>query len=258
MWYNLILLKREEHRVPRQLILFLLLLLCAQACTPLPEPTPELVPTGPSLHDEVDALRQELALLRQEVQMLGGRVTSLEPWTTRILQVETLLATTPAKKKSGNAKPTREPTPLQLVSTAHQEARVYPSKEGYFGKSAEQVYTWQPGRVYMIYLTPYYPTLIALPPGEILAMGLNLDKDLYNVENQTVGTEGTAYSAIAVRPKFEKGEIEGFVLTTSGRRYLLSFVISEARAMSAVTFETPAVTREREPEVPRIVPRPQS
>jgi hypothetical protein len=233
-------------------------LLYLSACTPLPEPVPEVVPSGPTLHEEVDALRQELALLRQEVQMLGGRVTSLEPWTTRILQVETLLTTTPMKKKNGATRPGREPTPLQLISTAHQEARVYPSKEGYFGKSAEQVYTWQPGRVYMIYLTPHYPTLIALPPGEILAMGLNLDKDLYNVENQTVGTEGAVYSAIAVRPKFEKGEIEGFVLTTSGRRYLLSFVISEARAMSAVTFETPAVTREREPEVPRIVPRPQS
>jgi hypothetical protein len=241
-----------------RLIILAVTLLALSACTPLPEPIPELVPPGPTLHDEVDALRHELALLRQEVQMLGGRITSLEPWTTRILQVETLLATNPVKKKNSTTRPGREPTPLQLVALAHKESLVYPSREGYFGKSAEQTYTWQPGRVYMIYLTPHYPTLIALPPGEILAMGLNLDKDLYNVENQTVGTEGAVYSAIAVRPKFEKGEIEGFVLTTSGRRYLLSFVISEARAMSAVTFETPAVTREREPEVPRIAPRPQS
>jgi hypothetical protein len=239
---------------------YLILLLAGglQACTPQGAPVPELVPPGPTMQDEVMALRQELALLRQEVTMLGGRVTSLDPWTARVTQLETLLATSALKKKSGSPKPGREPTPLQLVALANKESRVYPSAAGYWGKSAEQTYTWQPGRVYVVYLTTTQPTLIALPPGETVAMGLLLDKDAYDVTTKTVGSDLTAYSAVSVRPLFDKGEVDAFVLTTGGRRYLFHFVVStEAKAMTVVTFETPAVLRDPHPDLPRILPRPQ-
>lgn len=240
-------------------LLTLALTLLLTACSLPQGPVPEVIPSGPALHEEIDALRQELALLRQEVTMLGGRVTSLEPWTARIVHLETLLATSPFTQKSGSKKPGRAPTPLQLVALAQQDAREYPSARGYFGKSGEMTYTWQPGRMYMVYLTATQPTLIALPPGETVAMGLMLDEAAYDVHTKTVGTDLTAYSAVSIRPLFDKGEVDAFLLSTGGRRYLFHFVIStEAKAMTVVTFETPAVTHERAPDLPRITPRPPS
>jgi hypothetical protein len=243
-----------------QWLLAWLMVVGLTACALPHEPVPEVVPSGPSpIEQEVTALRQELALLRQEVTMLGGRVTSFDPWTARIMQLETLLATSPLKKKPGSVRPGREPTPLQLVALAQRDARVEPSARGYFGNSGEMTYTWQPGRIYMVYLTATQPTLIALPPGETVAMGLMLDKDAYDVTTKTVGLDLTAYSALSVRPLFDKGEVDAFVLSTGGRRYLFHFVISnDAKAMTVVTFETPAVVREPQQELPRITPRPPS
>jgi type IV secretory pathway VirB9-like protein len=146
--------------------------------------------------------------------------------------------------------------PVQLVQEAQKAARLEPSARGYFGSSAEHVYQWAPGKVYTIYLTKKHATAIVLPPGERLLSGLYLDGEAYEVRKDRAGTAGGVYEAITIRPLVDSGEVEAFVLTESGRRYLFHFVVGPT-GMLAVTFEGTRVDTHTRAVAPALVlPRP--
>lgn len=144
--------------------------------------------------------------------------------------------TKPAIKRA--VPPVRVPTPQQVVASAQQQARVTPDARGYFGGSAEYTYTWQPGKVYVVLLSSKSATVIILPPGERTVAAMYVDKDAYEVTTTRAGREVTAYDTITIRPTAETGEVDSFILTESGRRYLFHFVTG-ATGMIAVSFETP-------------------
>lgn len=145
--------------------------------------------------------------------------------------------TTPAVKRLPQS---RVLTPQQVVATAQQQARVTPEARGYFGGSAEYTYTWQPGKVYVVFLSPKAPTVIILPPGERTVAAMYVDKDAYEVTTTRAGRDLAAYDTITIRPLTDKGELDAFILTESSRRYLLHFITGPT-GMLAVTFETSAV-----------------
>jgi hypothetical protein len=225
------------------------------ACTLHQEPLPEgAPPPPPATAQEVEALRQDLAALRQAFFTLEGQVDSLVPWTIRIARLETLL-TSPTPKKGKGPRPGQGSSPVQLVAHAQREARVQPSERGYWAKSAEHVYTWQPGRIFTGYLTWNHQTVISLPPGEVVAAGMMLDDSEYDVVTKQVGVQELAHSVISIRPKIEKGEAQCAVVTKSGRRYLFHFITGQT-GMLAMTFETPQITHEGSQEPKLILPRP--
>jgi hypothetical protein len=202
----------------------------------------------------VEALQAEVAWLRDHVAQQDSRIQELDGWMARVSRLETLLASSTNGRKGG-PKSSREMTPAQIVAKAQRDSRVEPSERGYLGRSAEQVYTWQPGGLYVIYLTASHFTALSLPPGELAVIGMKLDPDLYDIEHKRVGLEPLAYEAITVRPKFEKGEIDVPLWTKSGRRYLFHFVIG-SWGMTAVTFEGSPVIQEPAHQQKLILPKP--
>jgi len=144
-------------------------------------------------------------------------------------------------------------TPAQLVSQAQQAARVEPSERGYHGQRGEHVYTWAAGKVYTVYVSKKQGTGIFLPPGERLVSGLYLDQDAWEVKTERAGVEAGAYDALTIRPLADSGEVSTFLLTESGRRYLLHFIVG-GTGMLAVTFEGPPVAvQARASAEPRLV-----
>lgn len=156
-----------------------------------------------------------------------------------------------AKKRGGGQ------APIDVVTQAHHAARLEPTAQGYQGGSGEHVYSYAPGKVYTVYLTKKHGTGLFLPPGERLVSGLYLDGDAFNVKTERAGTEQSAYDAIILRPLTDAGEVDTFILTASGRRYLLHFVVGQT-GMLAVTFEGPRVVTQARAtaEPPLLLPRP--
>ena len=170
-----------------------------------------------------------------------------------LVETPTAVAKPLPKKVLLAAKPL---TPQQVVATAQQQARVSPDARGYFGGSAEYTYTWQPGKVYVVLLSAKSATVIILPPGERTVAAMYVDKDAYEVTTTRAGREGTAYDTITIRPTAETGEVDSFILTESGRRYLFHF-ITGATGMIAVAFETPHLADGPAAGAALILPKPQ-
>jgi hypothetical protein len=178
------------------------------------------------------------------------------PECVDVIQLATLVESPmpPAMTRRPPPRPVKVPTPEQLVQDAQRAARVVPTDQGFFGGSAEYTYAWQPGKVYTIYLSPTQPTGLFLPPGETMVSGLLLNAEQYEVKAERAGTEPLAYDAITIRPTGAKGDIDTFILTTSGKRFLLH--LSTGRVgMLAVTFEVPHIHHEA-PEPRLVLPRP--
>ena len=117
-------------------------------------------------------------------------------------------------------------------------------------------YPWVPGKVYTVYVSKKQGTGIFLPPGERLVSGLYLDQDAYEVKTERAGTDAGAYDALTIRPLIDSGEVATFLLTESGRRYLLHFVAGST-GMLAVSFEGPTIATDRvATPAPLILPRP--
>jgi len=199
----------------------------------MPEPAPVASDTFAPPYCPLD--RVEIALLPREA--------AIRPFAKPIAALE--------------KKAPKPQTPAQLVTHAQQAARVEPSERGYHGGSGEQVYQWAAGKVYTVYLSKQQGTGIFLPLGERLVSGLYLDQDAFEVKTERAGTGDAAYDALTVRPLTDRGEVSTFVLTESGRRYLLHFVVGQT-GMLAVTFEgLPVATPVRvAAEPPLILPRP--
>lgn len=211
-------------------------------CTLATAPEPPVIPvaTAPVASDTFTP--PYCPLDRVEVTLLP-RETGIRPITKPIV--------TTGKKAL------KPQTPAQLVSHAQQAARVEPSAQGYGQASGEQVYAWAPGKVYTVYLSKKQGTGIFLPPGERLISGLYLDADAYEVKTERAGADIGAYDALTVRPLADTGEVDAFLLTESGRRYLLHFVVGTT-GMLAVTFEAPAALAQTRiaAEPALILPRP--
>jgi hypothetical protein len=245
---------------PQNQSLFVVMVLCllCTACT--------LQQDLALMREDMDRVRQEVATIathlhhqeagaaqtEQQVAGIQSQLDQLDPLKTRLSRLEAAAAG-PTRKGKAVPKPQ---APLDLISTAQKEAHVLPSPACYFGQSGECTYTWMPGRIYAVYVTWNHQTLIALPPGETLVIGLNLDEKTFDVINKLVGSEPLAYSVISVRPLMEKGTAEAAIVSQSGRRYLFSFVIGD-KGMRAVNFETAAMHPEA-PEKKLILPRPPS
>jgi hypothetical protein len=142
-----------------------------------------------------------------------------------------------------------------VVATAQQQARVTPDSRGYFGGSAEYTYPWQPGKVYVVLLSPKAPTVIILPPGEKTVAAMYVDREAYEVTTTRAGHDLTAYDTITVRPTSATGEVDAFILTESGRRYLLHLVTG-VTGMLAVTFETAPLVDVAAHTPPLVLPKP--
>jgi hypothetical protein len=226
------------------------------ACTLHQDPVPEVTRADLTAQTvKVEALQQEVELVRGQVDGLDRRLEVIEPLPARMAILEALQRTPKPTKSKGGSKPVHEMNPLQLVTYAQKEARVLPTEAGFFGKSGEHVYSWVPGKVFTILLAPTQQTGIFLPPGERAIVGLLLDKEEYEVHSERAGLEGTAYDAIFVRPKLERGEVDAAIVTESGRRYLLHFIVGKV-GMLAVTFETPQMTQARSVAPKLVLPRP--
>lgn len=232
-----------------------------------------LLCTACTLQQDMVAVREDLANLRQDVATLTAHVQrqdaatgqlqdqvtqgqqSLEhlvPLTARLARLEAIQTGAVAPRK-GKPAPRPQP-PADLIRVAQQEAQVVPTSACYFAKSGECTFTWMPGRIYTVHLTWNHQTLIALPPGEALVIGMMLDESSFNVVNKLVGSDLLAYTTVSIRPLFEKGEADAAIVSQSGRRYLFHFVIGD-KGMVGVNFETPKM-HEESPEKKLILPRP--
>ena len=145
--------------------------------------------------------------------------------------------------------------PEAVIMQAQKAARIEPSERGYGGQRGEHVYAWAPGKVYTVYLSKKQGTGIFLPPGERLVSGLYLDPEAYEVHTKRAGVGEEAYDALTIRPTGDSGEVGAFLLTESGRRYLLHLVVGSV-GMLAVTFEGPLVTHAPMPAPALVLPRP--
>jgi hypothetical protein len=173
----------------------------------------------------------------------------------------------PAKPAGKGTKPAHEPSPVQVIQEAQKEARVAPTKRGYFGGRGVHRYVWMPYKIYDVYLTPGAQTRIELPPGETLAHALILNPRSFSVKMATIGTEVTANTIILIRP-CAKGEgededaclpspsVDVALTSASGRSYDLHLIIGQV-GMLGVTWELvpiPLVQVEEPGTVPRRQP----
>lgn len=165
------------------------------------------------------------------------------------------VAYTPEKTRQ-TVKPNRTTSkpfsPGQLITTATRQARIEPDEKGFFGGTAELTYTWQPGKIFTVYLSKAQATAIVLPVGDELVSGMYLDPEQFEVKTELSGKDGHPQSVVIVRPLGDKGEVDTFLLTHSGRRYLLHLTVGTV-GMLVVQFEGPALPV-LPPTVPTVIP----
>jgi hypothetical protein len=212
--------------------------------------------------DDTLILQHQIEQLRGDVTALDGRMVLLERLPDRLAKVEEIQSTLrrlpkwPKRQASQAAFPLPPVvTPVKLVAQAQHDARVEPTDKCFFG-SAECVYTFQTGKVYVIYLTPLHATSVSLPPTERARESLVLDPEEFTVKQLVGGSDSTAYSVVSLRPKVDKADLRVVLLTESGRRYLLQLIVGKI-GFQSVVFELPAL--HTEPLTPQLIlPRPAS
>jgi type IV secretion system protein VirB9 len=165
-------------------------------------------------------------------------------------------AAVPMTTAWGGAKGTRAPkpvNPLTLIHQAHTQARIAPSRQGYFGGTAEYTYTWQPGKIFEIFLRQGQPTSLRFPKDDFITQQFFPNEQAFQVVSQRIGSEQRGYDVITIVPQLATGEWDTFVLGDSGRKYNLHLIVGE-RGMLGVAFETAPVLREAPPRLP--LPKP--
>ena len=143
------------------------------------------------------------------------------------------------------APPSKRPRPADapevMIREAHQQARIEPTRRGYFGSSAVHRYDWQPGRIYKVYVSSAQMTKIILPPGELLISKVFLDADAWDVQSYRVGSETQTQDVVFVRPlaakeaKAEAKDIDVALLTEQGHSFDVHLKVGNL-AMFAVTW----------------------
>ena len=242
----------------RLMVLGLSLLVTTSACTLGASPEPEgAPPPPPASQAQLEKLAHDVAELRAYLMAVDTELTLLKPVAPQVAYLDQqvkVLASQRVKPvpKTKRSRPVEE---LDLLTAARQTARVEITPVNFHGGSAELTYTWQPGQLYPIHLSWNAPTLIVLPPGEQLLVGFSLDEEQYTVKTERAGQEPLTQDVISVKPKFEKGGLDTFLVTNQAHRYLFRFIVGAVGALS-VTFETPSVgmVGRREPKL--ILPNP--
>jgi hypothetical protein len=149
----------------------------------------------------------------------------------------------PSRRAWDNATPRPEgrpePTtlPVGLIKEAQRAAQVEPSKRGYHGQSATQRWEWQPGKLYVVYVTASQMTKIVLPPGEMLVSKVFLDPEHWDVQSYRVGSEALPQDVVFVRPLADKGakDVDIALLTEQGHSFDVHLKVGTV-GMFAVTW----------------------
>jgi hypothetical protein len=234
-------------------LVLVLLLLSLSACTPFAilgdtprveeAPAPDLTPpvpvTPPAL--TVPPVVEPTLVSFPPLSRQDAPQTALEPPAPP--------APLPKGKKRAGGGPTR---PDEVIEQAQRAARVAPTARGYFGNSAVQRFLWQPGRLYDVRVSPQGATKFVLPPGQLLAVGVALDPNAWDVTSATVGSETRAYSVVFIRPcdphtteecrAPEKGAVNVSLVTEQGYSFDVHLIIDATREpMFAVTWELPVL-----------------
>ena len=136
--------------------------------------------------------------------------------------------------------------PTTLIKEAQRTAQVEPQRRGYHGGSATQRWQYQPGKLYVVYVSPAQMTKIALPVGELLASKVFLDPEDWDVKTYRVGHETTMQDVVFVRPLIDEAgkvsakDVDVALLTEQGHSFDVHLKVGTV-GMFAVTWENPSV-----------------
>lgn len=122
------------------------------------------------------------------------------------------------------------------VSRANLEARVAPSREGYF--NAIQVWPYADGALYQVYTSPGRVTVVALQEGEELVTVSAGDTVRWVVGDTASGAGASLRVTVLVKPT-RTGLKTNLVITTNRRMYLLELSSTPQAWMASVSWDYP-------------------
>lgn len=122
------------------------------------------------------------------------------------------------------------------VSTANEEARMAPTREGYV--NAIQVWPFTDGALYQVYSAVGRVTVIALQPGEELVTVAAGDTVRWVVGDTSSGAGDERRVNVLVKP-IRSGLKTNLVITTSRRTYLIELSSTDKAWMASVSWDYP-------------------
>lgn len=135
------------------------------------------------------------------------------------------------------AEATSEPADETLrVSTANEEARMAPTREGYV--NAIQVWPFTDGALYQVYAAVGRVTVIALQPGEELVTVAAGDTVRWVVGDTSSGSGNELRVNVLVKP-IRSDLKTNLVITTNRRTYLLELTSTDEAWMASVSWDYP-------------------
>ncbi|KUJ88160.1 P-type conjugative transfer protein TrbG [Marinobacter segnicrescens] len=139
--------------------------------------------------------------------------------------------------ETDKAEATSEPADETLrVSTANEEARMAPTREGYV--NAIQVWPFTEGALYQIYAAVGRVTVIALQPGEELVTVAAGDTVRWVVGDTSSGSGNELRVNVLVKP-IRSDLKTNLVITTNRRTYLLELTSTDEAWMASVSWDYP-------------------
>lgn len=122
------------------------------------------------------------------------------------------------------------------VSTANEEARMAPTREGYV--NAIQVWPFTDGALYQVYAAVGRVTVIALQPGEELVTVAAGDTVRWVVGDTSSGAGDELRVNVLVKP-IRSDLKTNLVITTSRRTYLIELTSTDKAWMASVSWDYP-------------------
>ncbi|MBA6418150.1 P-type conjugative transfer protein TrbG [Pseudomonas sp. 5Ae-yellow] len=122
------------------------------------------------------------------------------------------------------------------VSTANEEARMAPTREGYV--NAIQVWPFTDGALYQVYAAVGRVTVIALQPGEELVTVAAGDTVRWVVGDTSSGSGNELRVNVLVKP-IRSDLKTNLVITTNRRTYLLELTSTKEAWMASVSWDYP-------------------
>ncbi|KJS75322.1 MAG: conjugal transfer protein TrbG [Pseudomonas sp. BICA1-14] len=162
------------------------------------------------------------------------------PKPVKVVEVPKVLPM-PAQMKplphAAEARTVPEPVDEKLrVSRANQEARVMPTREGYV--NAIQVWPYNDGALYQVYVAPGRVTVITLQAGEELVTVAAGDTVRWIVGDTSSGAGEALRVNVLVKP-IRSDLKTNLVITTSRRTYLIELTSTEKAWMASVSWDYP-------------------